>query len=232
METQDYVALFLVYLIIAASLGLSMYLERKGSAVDTRKVVHIGVGNFVFVWWMFTEGWIMLAFFTVPFAIILFLAMLKDNVVSRSKLGELSNKGHKTGLFFYAITITILVILCPDHWTAASIGIVAMTYGDGFGSVIGKRFGKHKTFNGKSLEGSLGVFALTAAMAAVVILFYGFLASSGWYPAGAYDAMVPAWAACLAAGALASVIEAVSKGFFDNLAVPLLVTLAMVLLGM
>ena len=69
-------------------------------------------------------------------------------------------------------------------------------------------------------------------MAAVVILFYGFLASSGWYPAGAYDAMVPAWAACLAAGALASVIEAVSKGFFDNLAVPLLVTLAMVLLGM
>jgi phytol kinase len=232
METQDYVALFLVYLIIAASLGLSMYLERKGSAADTRKVVHIGVGNFVFVWWMFTEGWIMLAFFTVPFAIILFLAMLKDNVVSRSKLGELSNKGHKTGLFFYAITITILVILCPDHWTAASIGIVAMTYGDGFGSIIGKRFGKHKTFNGKSLEGSLGVFALTAAMSAVVILFYGFLASSGWYPAGAYDAMVPAWAACLAAGALASVIEAVSKGFFDNLAVPLLVTLAMVLLGM
>ena len=232
METQDYVALFLVYMIIAASLGLSMYLERKGSAIDTRKVVHIGVGNFVFVWWMFTEGWIMLAFFTVPFAIILFLAMLKDNVVSRSKLGELSNKGHKTGLFFYAITITVLVILCPDHWTAASIGIVAMTYGDGFGSIIGKRFGKHKTFNGKSLEGSLGVFALTVAMSAVVILFYGFLASSGWYPAGAYDAMVPAWAACLAAGALASVIEAVSKGFFDNLAVPLLVTLAMVLLGM
>ena len=232
METQDYVALFLVYLIIAASLGLSMYLERKGSAADTRKVVHIGVGNFVFVWWMFTEGWIMLAFFTVPFAIILFLAMLKDNVVSRSKLGELSNKGHKTGLFFYAITITILVVLCPDHWTAASIGIVAMTYGDGFGSIIGKRFGKHKTFNGKSLEGSLGVFAFTAAMSAAVILFYGLLASSGWYPAGAYDAMVPAWAACLAAGALASVIEAVSKGFFDNLAVPLLVTLAMVLLGM
>ena len=76
METQDCVALVLVYLIIAASLGISMYLEKKGSAVDTRKVVHIGVGNFVFVWWMFTENWIMLAFFTVPFAIVLFLAML------------------------------------------------------------------------------------------------------------------------------------------------------------
>ena len=232
METQDCVALVLVYLIIAASLGISMYLEKKGSAVDTRKVVHIGVGNFVFVWWMFTENWIMLAFFTVPFAIVLFLAMLKDNAVSRSKLGTLSNQGHKTGLFFYAVTITILVIACPDHWTAASIGVVAMTYGDGFGSVIGRRFGKHKTFNGKSLEGSLGVFALTAVMAAVVILFYGFLASAGFYPAGAYGGIVPIWAACLIAGALASVIEMVSKGFFDNLAVPLIVTLAMALLGL
>ncbi|MBR6037155.1 MAG: hypothetical protein IKP53_00055 [Candidatus Methanomethylophilaceae archaeon] len=232
METQDCVALVLVYLIIAASLGISMYLEKKGSAVDTRKVVHIGVGNFVFVWWMFTENWIMLAFFTVPFAIVLFLAMLKDNAISRSKLGTLSNQGHKTGLFFYAVTITILVIACPDHWTAASIGVVAMTYGDGFGSVIGRRFGKHKTFNGKSFEGSLGVFALTAVMAAVVILFYGFLASAGLYPAGAYGGMVPIWAACLIAGALASVIEMVSKGFFDNLAVPLIVTLAMALLGL
>jgi phytol kinase len=232
METQDCVALVLVYLIIAASLGISMYLEKKGSAVDTRKVVHIGVGNFVFVWWMFTENWIMLAFFTVPFAIVLFLAMLKDNAISRSKLGTLSNQGHKTGLFFYAVTITILVIACPDHWTAASIGVVAMTYGDGFGSVIGRRFGKHKTFNGKSLEGSLGVFALTAVMAAVVILFYGFLASAGLYPAGAYGGMVPIWAACLIAGVLASVIEMVSKGFFDNLAVPLIVTLAMALLGL
>ncbi|MBO4763921.1 MAG: hypothetical protein J5485_04830 [Candidatus Methanomethylophilaceae archaeon] len=222
----------LVYLIIAASLGISMYLEKKGSAVDTRKVVHIGVGNFVFVWWMFTENWIMLAFFTVPFAIVLFLAMLKDNAVSRSKLGTLSNQGHKTGLFFYAVTITILVIACPDHWTAASIGVVAMTYGDGFGSVIGRRFGKHKTFNGKSLEGSLGVFTLTAVMAAVVILFYGFLASAGFYPAGVYGGIVPIWAACLIAGALASVIEMVSKGFFDNLAVPLIVTLAMALLGL
>ena len=232
METQDCVALVLVYLIIAASLGISMYLEKKGSSVDTRKVVHIGVGNFVFVWWMFTENWIMLAFFTVPFGIVLFLAMLKDNAISRSKLGTLSNQGHKTGLFFYAVTITILVIACSGHWTAASIGVVAMTYGDGFGSVLGRRFGKHKTFNGKSLEGSLGVFALTAVMAAVVILFYGLLASAGLYPAGAYGGIVPIWAACLIAGALASAIEAVSKGFFDNLAVPLIVALAMALLGL
>ncbi len=232
MEPQDWIALGLVYLIIIVSLSVSMYLEKKGSAIDTRKVVHIGVGNFVFVWWMFTEGWVMLAFFTVPFALILFLAICKNNAVSRSKLGDLSNQGHKTGLLFYAITIAILVILCPDHWSAASVGVVAMTYGDGFGSVIGKKFGRHKIINGKSLEGSFGVFALTFAVSMCVLLFYGFLASSGYYPAGAYGGIVPAWAACAIAGLIAAVVEVISSGVYDNLAVPLTVTLAMVLLGL
>ncbi|MBR6204495.1 MAG: hypothetical protein IKQ60_05515 [Candidatus Methanomethylophilaceae archaeon] len=232
METQDIVALVLVYAIIVASLGASLYLERRGSKIDTRKVVHIGVGNFVFVWWMFTEGWVMLVFFTIPFAVLLFFAMLKGNALSRSKLGEISNQGHKTGLFFYAVTITILVLLCPDHWTAASIGVVAMTYGDGFGSVIGRRFGKHRIREGKSLEGSLGVLATTFLAAMAVVLLFGYLASIGWYPAGAYNGSVPAPVACLVAGGVAAAVEAACSGSYDNLAVPLSVTLAMVLLGL
>ncbi|MDY5679331.1 MAG: hypothetical protein SPF21_05220, partial [Candidatus Methanomethylophilaceae archaeon] len=64
METQDIIALALVYAIITASLVLALTLERKGIECNVRKVVHIGVGFFVFVWWMFTEGWVMLAFFT------------------------------------------------------------------------------------------------------------------------------------------------------------------------
>lgn len=233
MVTDDYIALVLVYLIIACSLGLAMLAERRTSW-DSRKIVHIGVGTFVFVWWMFSENWIMLVFFTVPFAVLLFLAMLKDNAVSRSKLGELSQeKGHKTGLFLYAITITIMVLFFfGDHWVAASVGIVAMTWGDGMGSVVGRRFGKHKWFKGKSMEGSLGVFLATVVMAAVVIGFYGMLASQGCYPAGAYDACIPAWAACIAAGAIAAVLEAVCPGEVDNLAIPIVVAVVMVAIGL
>ena len=82
--TQDYIGLVLVYAIIAIFLAAGLYLDKKGSKIDVRKVVHIGVGNFILVWWMFTAGWIMLAFFTIPFAIVLFLAMMKDNAISRS----------------------------------------------------------------------------------------------------------------------------------------------------
>ena len=86
MIAQDYIGLALVYGIIAVSLGAALVLERRGSRRDVRQVVHIGVGFFVFVWWMFTENWIMLVFFTLPFAAILLVAMFRGNAVSESKL--------------------------------------------------------------------------------------------------------------------------------------------------
>ena len=233
MTGQDLVGLVLVYLIIAASIGAALALEKRGSGVDVRKVMHMGVGAFVLVWWMFSANWIMLVFFTVPFAVILFFGMLKGNAVSDSKLGDIANnKGHRTGLFLYAVSITILVAFFWDHWTAATVGVVAMTWGDGFGSVIGRRYGRHGILNGKSLEGSLGVFAATAVSAAAIMLFYGFLISSGYYPGGNATPSVPVWAASLAAGAVASVLEAVCPGEYDNIVIPLAVTGAMVLLGM
>ena len=232
--TQDYIGLILVYTIIAVSLASGLYLDRRGSDVDVRKVVHIGVGNFILVWWMFTEGWIMLAFFTIPFAILLFLAMLRDNAVSRSKLGELSNeKGHRTGLFLYAVSITLMILVFPEHWVAATFGIVAMTYGDGFGCVVGRRFGRHRIANGKSLEGSIGVFAATTVVCSVILVYYSFLAANGICGFSAdCTPIVPGIVACMVAGLVASVAEALCHGSYDNIVIPMAVATAMVLMGL
>lgn len=233
MLAQDYIGLLLVYLIIAASLAVALHLDRRGSSIDSRKVVHIGVGLFVFVWWAFTERWVMLAFFTVPFAVILFFAMFSGNMVSRSRIGTMAqDRGHRTGLFLYAVSITVLVLFFfGDHWVAASIGVIALTWGDGMGSIIGKRYGTHGLSNGKSLEGSLGVFAGTAAMTLVLMLFYGCLASSGLY-SGDVVAAVPVPVVCLASGLVATLVEALSPGAYDNLAIPIIVAAAMVPLGL
>ncbi len=233
MNSQDVIGLVLVYAIIAVSLAIVMVMERRGTDKNVRKIVHIGVGFFVFVWWMFSENWIMFVFFALPFAIVLFAAMLKDNVVSNSTLGDIANnQGHKTGLFLYVVSIGVLIVFFWGHWTAATIGIVAMTWGDGFGSVIGKRFGRHRILNGKSLEGSLAVFAATAVMTAVIVLFYGWLTASGFYPTGDSIAIVPVWAVSVIAGFLAMVLEALCPGQYDNLVIPLVVACAMVLLGL
>lgn len=233
MTPEDYIGLTLVYAIIGLSLATALVLKRRVSGIDARKVVHIGVGLFVLVWWMFSENWIMLVFFTVPFAVILFVAMLKDNAISESELGDLANKdGHRTGLFLYAVSITILVAFFWDHWSAATVGVIAMTWDDGVGSLVGKKFGRHRIINSKSLEGSLAVFAATAIASCLVLIFYGWLISSGFYPDGDTTATVPLWAVSIIAGILASVLEALCPGQYDNIVTPLVVASAMVLLGL
>ena len=233
MDSQDIVGLVLVYAIIGASLAVAMAMERRDADRNVRKVLHIGVGLFVFVWWMFSDNWIMFVFFALPFAIVLLVAMFKDNAISESRLGDIANnQGHRTGLFLYVVSIGVLIVFFWDHWTAASVGVVAMTWGDGLGSVIGKRYGRHRTLNGKSVEGSLTVFAATAVMAAVVIVFYAWLTASGFYPTSDSVPTVPVWMASVIAGLIATTVEALCPGQFDNLAMPLLVACAMVLLGL
>ena len=249
MTTNDIIGLVLVYALIVAALLLSLLVEKKLPNIDSRKVVHIGVGNFVFVWWMFTQSWVMLVFFTVPFAIILFIAMFRGNAISESKLGELTRKGHNTGLFLYAITITVLVVfffkdgllysIFPDlgreHWLAASIAIMAMTYGDGFGSVVGRRIGKHKIIHGKSLEGSIGVFFATTIMAC--IMFALFSAINGITFNGItymFDTagLIPWFLIAPIAGLLSAVLEAICNGDYDNFVNPIIIGLVLVALGL
>lgn len=236
MEAQDIIALVLVYVIIGGALGLSQYVQKKGINWDNRKIIHIGVGAFIYIWWAFTENWVMLIFFALPFAIILFFAMFPGNLISNSKLGEVTNDmGHRYGLFLYVVTINLVVIFCFDgHWLAGTIGIVAMTRGDGFGSIVGKKYGKHKIYHGKSLEGSLAVFAATAIITLFVIGVYGFLYTTdfGWAVNAQTVELSLALVCALVAGVLASVTEALAPGDFDNLLIPAVVIGAMVLLGL
>ena len=250
MTTNDIIGLVLVYALIVAALVISLIVEKKCPNIDNRKVVHIGVGNFVFVWWMFTESWVMLVFFTIPFAIILFLAMFRGNAIGESKLGELTRKGHNTGLFLYAITITVLIVLffrdgvltmfdiCGpynEHWLAASIAIMAMTYGDGFGSVVGRRIGKHKIIHGKSLEGSIGVFCATTIMACVMFALFNAISGitfNGITYLFNTEGIIPWFVIAPLAGLLSAVLEALCNGDYDNFVNPIIIGLMLVALGL
>lgn len=238
IATVDIVALILVYVYIGAVLGLSLYAEKHWPNIDNRKIVHIGIGNFVFIWWMFINQWVMLVFFTVPFAVILFIAMFKNNFISNSKLGELTRKGHVTGLFLYVVSINILVIFFfKDHWVAASIAIIAMTWGDGFGSIIGRRWGKHKIIHGKSLEGSLGVLGATFIIGMITYVVFMAIGQADlvlWGSPIILDTslIIPWPLAILAASVLTAVLEAICNGDYDNFVNPLAVGALLWLLGM
>ncbi len=233
ISNNDIIALIMVYVLIAIVLVVAFTVQKRTDRVDVRKIIHIGIGNFVFIWWMFEHAWVMEAFFAIPFALLLFVAMLKDNKISNSALGDITNnKGHKQGLFLYVVSIVVLVALCfNDHWTAASMGIVAMTWGDGCGSIIGKKYGKHKSFNGKSVEGTLAVFAATVIVSLILVTMLGMVS----LPAGTgivLDAIIPVWACCIVAGAVVAFTETFSPGWVDNIVNCMAVTGVMILLGL
>lgn len=227
---QNIAGLVAVYALISFVLLLCLYRIKRNPDTNIRKIIHICIGNFVFIWWIFTEWWVMFVFFVLPFAFILYKTVLKSD--GSSIIGKATNEGSGTGLLFYALAIGVIVSLFFNHFVAASIGIVAMTYGDSMGSIIGKRYGKHKMFHNKSLEGSLAVFAFTAIMAFVVIVFYSFLITNGLYSNSSASAIIPTWGVCILAGIIAAFLEMLTPGDLDNLTVPICVTLALCILGM
>jgi phytol kinase len=172
-----------------------------------RKAVHIGTGNVLLIaWWLQIPTWLCMTA-GVAFSVIA-LASHYTNI-----LPMIHDVGRKTyGVFYYALSITILVALLWEHHPQyAVIGVMVMSWGDGMAALIGRRFGKH-TFvhmgNKRSLEGSFAMFA-TSLM--VMIGIFGL--THGIHPHDIGVAMPVA--------AIAALLEAYSPGGTDNLSVPL-----------
>lgn len=232
ITTSDAYGLVIVYALILATLSLYVLLKKRDVRIDRRKFIHIITGNFVLVWWLFESQLPMLIFFTIPFMVLLFLSAPDSKIepLRRSIIGEASAKGHSYGLFFYAVSITVLVAFFFDHFIAASIGVVAMSYGDGFGSIVGRHFGRRPVHGKKTLEGSLGVFTATFMMTLVVLTFYSFIIDQGLYASLFTGNLHPVLVAMIA-GAFTAIVELYSPGEYDNLIIPISVAILMVFLG-
>ena len=172
-----------------------------------RKVVHIGTGHVLLIaWWLQIPTWLCVSA-GVTFTAIA-LASHHTNI-----LPMLNDVGRKTyGVFYYALSITVLVGLLWDHHPQyAVIGVMVMSWGDGMAALVGKRFGKH-TFiymgNKRSLEGSLAMFVTS------LIVMLGIFASGHSLSARDVGVAIPV-------AAIAAMLEAFSPGGTDNLSVPL-----------
>lgn len=97
--------------------------------------------------------------------------------------------------------------LCPLLFArpAAALALCVIILGDVAAALVGRRWGRHRFFNGRSIEGSL---AFLAAAALGSVLIPGVPALIG-----------------LTAAVLATVVEALSQRIDDNLSVPLIVGL-------
>jgi len=199
----------------------------KGRVRNQRKVVHILTGGIVFFWWSFDTREIMAGLAALPFVVLLLLATPRSPVafLRDSPLGARSSEGHPYGLVMYSISWTLIAYFLFNDLYAASIAIAAMSFGDGMGELVGRRFGKREYMLHRTLEGTFAVFAGVLLSVFVLYWFYFGLID---YPSSP-PFMLPVFA--LVVSALVALLEAITPGAVDNLVIPLAIAFLLITMG-
>ena len=214
----------------------------KGDRATGRKILHISIGNIVFILWIFDSMWaeVLVAGSFLVFSILItshmkrfltgplkseavaegLLRKIYRNIISKLSAISVSDAGNEFGLVYYCLAFTALAFLFYDRPILIAVGMLPLAYGDGLGAIVGLRSGKHpyKIMDKKSLEGSMAVFAGTMAAVLVGMLFYGMpLAGSLWK--------------AVLIGAMVAVVEGLAPNGLDNLAIPAAAVLAFLAMG-
>lgn len=221
----DLLGLASVYIYVGVVVAVVGLLTDRLS--EPRKVLHILTGGIVFLWWTFDTREVMAGLAAFPFLVILLLSSPKSpiNALRKGYLGVITEEGHAHGLIMYAASWTIIAYAMFDHLLAASIAIGAMSFGDGVGGIIGRRFGRIEYMKDRTLEGTAAVFIAMTLTVIVLVWFYcDVVGTSSVRPE---DPLLFA----LAVAALVSVVEGAIPGKIDNLVVPLTVGAYLAILG-
>lgn len=210
---SNLIGILVSFIYVFSVIGLSTLLSNKGvlDGESSRKFIHIAVSN----WWiiaMLTFDNPLWASFVPLMFVFINYASYRQNIF---KAMERDGSKRDLGTVYYALALLILayVTFTYDIAYLGGIGILVMGYGDGFAAVIGKRYGKHSLKHyglDKSLEGSLTVLGFSMLVA---IVLFGLYAPSNLV------------LKVVSVGIASTIIELITPNGFDNLSLPLLITL-------
>ena len=222
----DFLGLVGVYGYVACVVALSWVLRDR--VKNSRKLVHILTGGIIFFWWSFDSRLVMAGLAAFPFVPLLLLATPKSPVgfLRRSPLGARFSEGHEYGLVMYAISWTVIAYFLFGDLVAASIAIAAMSFGDGMGELVGRRFGRLRYMPHRTLEGSLAVFIAT--MLGIIAINWFYFGVVGYTGGTGPELLFPF---ALAVGGFVACLEAMTPGSVDNLVIPLVVAGFMHVMG-
>ena len=197
-------------------IGLAEVIRRSLSLSTnfTRKVIHVGVGNWIFLWPFAFDHWYAIIVPPALFVVLNYVSYRRELF----KAMERKEKAGGLGTVYYAISLAIvapIAMILGVNWIAAA-SIMLMAWADGLADPIGRRHGKHKyrvAGSTKSIEGSLGFFLVGFCAVAATLVFFNIFSS---LPA----VNIPIFSLVIAA--LGTLIEAVSPAGTDNLTVPII----------
>ena len=200
------------------------------SPKSARKFLHVMIGNLPFVIPFFSYNSFPLNFpffVAAPFILVTLLASPHSPSKHVSEklrgLSNLTEKGHSLGLFFYAVSYTILAAVFSYQPQVIAAGILPMAYGDASAALIGEKYGKrrYRILASKSLEGSMTMFMVSFVSLVISLPFF-----SDSYYFVYNDAIFTSL--CVASAAV--IVENISPLGSDNLTVPILSSLTLLIL--
>ena len=206
-------SLSMIYILLVLGLATLVAKYTEGASENSRKLVHILVGNWVFLLPLFTDLWAVLL---VPAVFV-----VVNSLSLRYKLiPAMERDDDSLGTVFYAISMLLLsgAGYLMEQPLLPYVGLLSMTYGDGLAPITGKRWGKRKPFRfatDKTLVGTVTVGLVTLVITVVAILvFEGDAGLSG-------SLVLRAVAIGLVTAVFGSYIELTGSKGCDNLTLPI-----------
>lgn len=211
----------IVSVIFIGMIIVSAKVFEKAGKEASRKYIHIMLSNWWIIAMIFFDNMIWAAFVPALFVVINYVSYKKGIIKVMEREDNDENK-ESLGTVYYALSLFILALITfgpLDNPAIGLCGIFVMGYGDGLAAVIGQAI-KSKEFiikgNKKSLAGSAAMFIVT------IIIIGSFLT----YSNADYVAIKT-----ILVAALMTIIEAVSIKGTDNLTVPLITSLLVLLVA-
>lgn len=238
LSTHDFILLFITGIFVCLSLIVPVLLVNFNFIGKhlARKLVHSFAGLAIFV----------VPYLDVPYWAIVMSALLaffmyfsNTNFVTKYIFNALAEHeelhlGYLQGPFAYAIAITILMFvatLLPGHQYYVIASLMVMIYADTAASIVGVRYGKTKIYipwvgSKRSLEGSFAFFVIGILVSFITYYFVGVIFPGSGLPLSLTEVYVLTFVTSL----LGTCLELISPSKWDDLLIPLGVTLGLFLL--
>ncbi|MDZ7335362.1 MAG: hypothetical protein ONB13_03835 [candidate division KSB1 bacterium] len=216
---KDILGLILSFAFVFLMIFLATLIQKlfKLSNEFSRKIIHIAVGNWVFIALYFFDDWYIALIGPVAFILINFLSY-KFTIFKAMELEE-----KNPGTIYYPISLAICTLLTYSQHPLLIlpyVGIMAMTWGDGMAAVIGQQWPIRQLRPRKSLAGSISFFIFTLASCLI------YLAIEAKHLSSTEVLLFSLFAALIG-----MIIELFSPKNLDNLTVPILLGLIGYLIG-
>ncbi len=212
----------LIYTFIIVFITNFLVKKKTISADISRKIVHLWAGGLVFFWFFYKAEFAKLFFIITPLIWVLMLiitAYTKDStdptVRSMTRSGDSKELLHGPLIF---VLLMILMTFLAFKTLAGVAALSALGFGDGIAPIVGV-YSKRKYLGGrKSYGGSLSVFLFTLVGILVLILLFPSITNYKFLPS--IDIL---W--IIIAAMIGTVVEAFTPSNYDNLTVPIMVWL-------